>query len=156
MWNSSSSRAGGIRASVKTRTVSPATDDEQGGETLVPERGVERSDAGRIVLVDGDDYDGRDVLNAQYGRYAQVVESRAQCASVRHVANVVRFFVEVWRATCGKTQEVFPRWFKRARRCGVHHSRLDAPIPRSAARAMTMTSVTAIGHPALRKEQTGE
>ena len=98
---------------------------------MVPERLVERSDAARIVLVDGEDYDGRDVLNAEYRRCPQTVERRAQRTSVRYIADIIRFLVELWRTACGKTQAVFPRRFERGRHYGIHqvilHGRRTAP-----------------------------
>ena len=96
-------------------------DDEQAGEALVPERRVERSHAGRLVLVHGEDDHGREVLDAEDRRGTQVVDSRAQRASVRHVPDVVRLLVEFRRPAGGKTQAVLPRGAEWFRRDGLHH-----------------------------------
>ena len=98
-------------------------DEEQTGETLVPERSVDTCDARQVVLVYGEDHDGRDVLNAEDGRCAQDIESRAQRAGMRHVVDVIRFLVELRRVAAGDAEQSFPSRFKRARCHAAHHSR---------------------------------
>ena len=107
----------------------PGEDDEQTGEALVPERGAARGDGGGIVLVDGEEDDRRHVLHAEDGRPAQVVQRRAQRAGVRHVADVVRRFVELRRDAGGKTQAVLPDRVERFRRDGLHQGCPGAARP---------------------------